>query len=314
MLTLLRPGASDVGELLSSHLGPAIEARWAARRPSPRQVRELQFGTPPTDPRCTVVVPLHGRHDFLLYQLSAFARDPEMAGADLIYVIDDPAIRDATVRLARDISPLWPVPFRVIDPGTNLGYAGANNLAASRGRGDLLLLLNSDVLPDRPGWLGRLDAKLDALPRCGVLAPRLLFEDGSIQHDGITFRPHPRVPSIWINDHPGKGLPVSLAASQEDEVVPAVTGACMLLRRQTYLELGGLDEGYVMGDFEDSDLCLRLREQGLRTYVVRDESLYHLEGMSRGHAPRSEWRPRVTLYNAWRHTRRWEATLREVSS
>jgi GT2 family glycosyltransferase len=136
-----------------------------------------------------------------------------------------------------------------------------------------------------------------------------LFEDGSIQHDGIGFVPHPQLPEIWLNDHPGKGLSPAEAPPPEDVEIPAVTGACMLLRRDTYLELGGLDDEYVIGDFEDSDLCLRLRERELLSYCARGETLYHLERQSLPHLGPADWRAKITLYNAWRHTRRWRDVL-----
>lgn len=309
-----RPNEPDAAQLLSRHVGRAVEGRWQARRPVAKNVQEHQFGLRPTDPPCSIVVPLFARYDFLMYQLSLFARDPELAKMDLIYVIDDERISEAAIRFAHAVAPLWPVPFRMLDLGRNLGYGGANNAGARIAEGAFLLLLNSDVVPDRPGWLGRLCEKHRSLPRCGALAPRLLFEDGSIQHDGITFVRHPKTPEIWLNDHPGKGSAPSFAGESNDVVVPAVTGACMLVRREIYLDLGGLDEGYVIGDFEDSDLCLRLRERDLLSYCARGEALYHLERQSVRHAGDSNWRTKVTLYNAWRHTQRWQSTLGELAT
>jgi GT2 family glycosyltransferase len=308
------PDEPDAAQLLARHVGPAIEGRWQARRPVAQNVQEHQFGVRPTDPPCSIVVPLFARYDYLMYQLSLFARDPELSKMDLIYVIDDERIREATIRLAHELAPLWPVPFRILALGQNLGYAGANNAGARIAEGGFLLLLNSDVVPDRPGWLGRLCEKHRSLPRCGALAPRLLFEDGSIQHDGIKFVRHPKTPQIWLNDHPGKGWAPSLVKESKDVVVPAVTGACMLVRREIYLDLGGLDEGYVTGDFEDSDLCLRMRERDLLSYCARGETLYHLERQSVRHAGDTDWRTKVTLYNAWRHTQRWQSTLEELAT
>jgi GT2 family glycosyltransferase len=314
ILAPFRPDEPDAAQLLARHVGPAVEGRWQARRPVAENVQEHQFGVRPTDPPCSIVVPLFARYDFLLYQLSLFARDPELAKMDLIYVIDDERICEATIRLAREVAPLWPVPFRILALGQNLGYAGANNAGARIAEGEFLLLLNSDVIPDRPGWLRRLCEKHRSLPECGALAPRLLFEDGSIQHDGITFVRHPKTPEIWLNGHPGKGLAPSPAEESKDVVVPAVTGACMLVRREIYLDLEGLDEGYVFGDFEDSDLCLRLRERDLLSYCARGETLYHLERQSVRHTGHTDWRTKITLYNAWRHTQRWQSTLEELAT
>jgi GT2 family glycosyltransferase len=84
----------------------------------------------------------------------------------------------------------------------------------------------------------------------------------------------------------------------------AVTGACMVLRADLARELGGFDEDYAIGDFEDTDLCLRVRRKGLRCAVERRARLFHLERQSQV-TPDKMWRFHVTLLNAWTHTGRW---------
>jgi GT2 family glycosyltransferase len=86
----------------------------------------------------------------------------------------------------------------------------------------------------------------------------------------------------------------------------------MLVDRDTYLDLGGFDEGYAVGDFEDSDFCLRLRERDLLSYCARSETLYHLERQSQALLGSPDLRAKLTLYNAWRHTRRWRDTLEQL--
>ena len=72
-------------------------------------------------------------------------------------------------------------------------------------RGRLLLLLNSDVLPDRPGWLEQMVSFYDAQPDIGALGPKLLFEDDSIQHAGVYFE-READSGLWGNLHYFKGL------------------------------------------------------------------------------------------------------------
>jgi len=98
------------------------------------------------------------------------------------------------------------------------------------------------------------------------------------------------------------------------EAVPAVTGACLLIDRKLFNMLGGMSEDYVIGDFEDSDLCLRVRQHGLKIYYTPDVELYHLERQSMrliGHGS-AWWRQSLTLYNMWKHTRRWGALIPQV--
>jgi GT2 family glycosyltransferase len=70
------------------------------------------------------------------------------------------------------------------------------------------------------------------------------------------------------------------------------------------MQLKGFDESYVVGDFEDSDLCLRVKREGKLCAVDHDVHLYHLERKSQENASES-WRRNLTLYNAWVHQRRW---------
>ncbi len=241
-----------------------------------------------------------------------FSRDADFSRAEIIYVVDDPNIVDEARNMARDLKPLFRMAFRLVFPGANLGFAGANNCGVTYARAPMLVLLNSDVLPCRAGWLSRLGDLYQRLETPGAVGPRLLFEDGTLQHDGIAFQIRSEIPGFILNDHPGKGLPPWLASDVPVEEVPAVTAACLMIDRQLYNELGGLDTGYILGDFEDSHLCLAARAAGRKNYLARSEVLWHLERLSQSLAGTNDWRFRLTLYNAWRHTRKWESVLRPL--
>lgn len=309
LLGRLQVGDANTIGILDRHIGPIIEAIWTAPEPVAAQTVIEDFGRAPESPTCSIIVPLYGRCDFLQYQLSEFSRDPDLSLAEIIYVVDDPNILEAARGLARELHPLFRLPFRMVFPGRNLGFAGANNFGVTHARASLLVLLNSDVLPAKPGWLSRLRDLYEHLENPGAIGPRLLFEDSTIQHDGIAFQTRREFSPLFLNDHPGKGLPIWLAPQTAVEEVPAVTAACLMIDRQIYNELGGLDTGYILGDFEDSHLCLAARHAGYRNYLVRSEALFHLERLSQSLAGDPDTRLARTLYNAWRHTRIWSAVL-----
>jgi GT2 family glycosyltransferase len=83
------------------------------------------------------------------------------------------------------------------------------------------------------------------------------------------------------------------------------------MERRIANELGGFDESFAIGDFEDSDLCLRLARRGLNTAVDLDVTLYHLERQSQV-SSEQRWRQNLTLYNAWLHEGRWGEELRHT--
>jgi GT2 family glycosyltransferase len=113
---------------------------------------------------------------------------------------------------------------------------------------------------------------------------------------------------MWNNEHFFKGLHRSLPAANVPRPVPAVTAACMMIDAASYREVGGLRGMYVQGDYEDSDLCLRLSKIGREAWYLPSVELYHLEGQSYP----SQLRELVGSYNRWLHTAVWDAIIQEL--
>src|SRR3546814_5489014 len=100
-----------------------------------------------------------------------------------------------------------------------------------------------------------------------------MFEDQSLQHavmyfgtDGV---------GNWLNQHYYKGLPRDFGPATVERTVPAVTGACLVTRRDLYARVGGFTEDYIIGDYEDSDLCLKIRREGFDIRYVPERSDEH---------------------------------------
>ena len=288
------PAAARIQE----HLASMVEVEHVER-----------FGEPARSPDFSIVIPLYKRVDLLQHQLAQFASDPELSEADLIYVLDSPELSEATLAEAPRLFELYRVPFRIATLSRNGGFAVANNRGVSLADGRLLLLLNSDVLPTTSGWLGRLAAFYDATPRIGALGPKLLFEDDSLQHAGLYFR-RSAPWAAWENAHYFKGLHRDLPAANVARPVPAVTAACMMIERGLYRELDGLRSIYIQGDYEDSDLCLRLGQAGYDNWYRPEVALYHLEGRSYATATRQA----NARYNTWLHTSRWDQRIERLMS
>jgi GT2 family glycosyltransferase len=298
-------------ELMLNHVYPAI-SRIQARLHGAEIARVLQFGNPPRASEVSIVVPVYKRLDHLEMQLSEFVSDPEIAGADLIYVLDSPDQADEFLDRAAQLTPLYGVPFRVAVLDQNVGFAGANNAGASIASGRLLLLLNSDILPDKPGWLCRMQEFYDSVPHIGALGVKLLYEDDSIQHAGMYFY-QPPGSSVWQDAHYFKGMHRSLPAANVARSVPLVSGACLMIDRTLYQQFGGLRGMFVRGDYEDSDLCLQLTESGRENWYLPDVELYHLEGQSySANAEQASDRYLTNRYNMWVHTHLWHDRIEEI--
>lgn len=307
--------APSFREHIDTCVGPAVREMWKLR-PTPKVKPEIHvFGEVPAKPLVSIIVPIYGRIDLLTHQLSLFAEDPDFKKNELIFVLDDPAQRQDFLSLCKQAFDLFDVPFKTIDADINQGYAPANNLGAGVARGKYLLLLNSDVMPKEAGWLSKLVKYYGKLDKPGAIAPTLLFPDESIQHAGIAFERYEAWGNMWINDHPGKGehleggVPGSLVPRQ----VAAVTGACLLVESRRYNQLGGLTEDYILGDFEDSDFCLKAIEAGYKNYYVSDVELYHLERQSQSMVGDMQWRTRLSLYNCWLQNSRWDILIAQLA-
>jgi GT2 family glycosyltransferase len=293
----------------TKHVLPTV-ARLQERLASMVEVEHVErFGEIPRSPELSIVVPLYKRIDLLQHQLAQFASDRELSEAELIYVLDSPELSEGTLAEAARLFELYPVPFRIATLSRNGGFAVANNRGASLADGRLLLLLNSDVLPSSPGWLGRLAAYHAATPRIGALGPKLLFEDDSLQHAGLYFR-RSAPWAAWENAHYFKGLHRDLPAANVPRPVPAVTAACLMIERGLYEDVGGLRSIYIQGDYEDSDLCLRLGEAGYENWYRPEVVLYHLEGRSYATVTRQA----NARYNTWLHTSLWGPQIERLMS
>ena len=285
---------------LMDQLAPAV-VRLQEELASRVEVEEVEdFGAVPGDPEVSVVVPLYRRVDLIEHQLAQFANDPTMLGAELIYVLDSPELGPELLPRVAELHELYRIPFRLVILSRNGGFAVASNLGVSLAQGRLVLLLNSDVLPDRPGWLPDLVAAHDSIPEAGVVGAKLLYDDGSIQHAGLEYRRNP-ASGGWQLAHAFKGLHRGFDKAAERRPVPALSGACLLLERELFEDLGGLSVDYVKGGYEDAELCMRLQERELEAWYVPEVELFHLEG--RSYVPSET--DMSNRFNAWLFDQRW---------
>lgn len=297
----------DVGpELLDRCLTPAAERLHRVASAEPLEIEVLRIGAPVAKPKVSLVIPLYRNLRFLRHQISAFARDPMLREAEVIYVLDSPEQRTEAEHLLRGICGLTGLPVTLVLHGRNAGYATACNSGAAAATAPTLLMLNSDVVPDVPGWLAPMQARLAADERLGCVGPKLLFDDGSLQHAGLYFARGPG--DDWYNCHYFKGFPRHYPAADQARDVPGVTGAAMLMRRSAWDEVGGFSAGYIVGDYEDSDLCLRLRQAGYGILYEPAAELFHFERQSI--AQHGGYAGTVAAaYNRRLHHRKWASTI-----
>lgn len=268
-------------DVLLHHLlrqGERVQAvRPSAHRPGGF---ELAWHLPEPLPRVRVVIPSRDRPALLedcLNSLEATRR----AIVPEIVVIDHASVEAATAETLRRWIRRLGSRLQVVRDEGAFNWSRLSNLGADRADTELLLFLNDDVMALDPGWLEAMAAQA-LRPAIGCVGAVLLYPDGGgLQHAGMVlgFGPPPGTP-----EHAYRGLPechgVHRGRSRFLTGWPAVTGACLMVRRESFLAVGGFDEALPV-EGNDVAFCLALTERGLRHVVEPSARLVHLECQSR---------------------------------
>lgn len=225
-------------------------------------------------PHVSIVVVCYGKREVTQRMLESLESTLGPAlGRELELVLVDNASPDDTADLLR----AWEDRATVLLLGENRNFSGGNNAGVAAASGEIVIFLNNDTIV-RPGVLEALAEEVGD-PTVGAAGPRLLYLDNTIQHAGVA----------WHRSRAGTVHPFHLFRHEPGDLPAAggvydldvVTGACLAMRRQLFLELGGFDERYRNG-LEDVDLCCRLRVAGYRVVYRGDQWLFHAEGATRG--------------------------------
>jgi len=191
-------------------------------------------------------------------------------------------------------------PFTILLNEKNLGYAGSNNRAAAVARGELLVLLNNDLVLT-PGWLEPMLDLHATLPKPGAIGNvQLRADTGEVDHAGIYVtvkgKPEHDIASYSLARKPH-------AASRPS---PAITAACLLIGHALWQELGGFDDEFMNGG-EDVDLCFRASAKGHINAVA-------LRSVIRHHISASPGRKQHDERNAYLLTLRWKKELIQLGA
>lgn len=158
-------------------------------------------------------------------------------------------------------------------------FSRLNNLAARHAKSEILCLLNNDIEMQDGHWLSTL-VRFALSPDVGATGPMLTYPDGSIQHAGVVIGMGDAAGHMCRFSIPGQGGDLGWHGTVRS--VSAVTAACLVVRREAWDAVGGLDEKCFAVAFNDVDFCLKLQRAGYRNVYVPAVSLIHHESLSRG--------------------------------
>jgi glycosyltransferase involved in cell wall biosynthesis len=228
-------------------------------------------------PRISIVIPtcLH-KPEMVTRCFNGLVERTDYPNLEVIIVLNNVAdIASAQTFLGK-----WPFAVRVWDgPFT---WSGINNFGARNASGDYLLFLNDDVEPIDPSWLKHM-VRLARMQSVGAVGAILKYANNVLQHAGITISNHTgdmyHCGRHLLRFCSGNELHIERIAHRDHEC-RAVTGACLLTRRDCFEQVNGFDENLEVAT-NDIDYCLRLGEKGYSTVISAASVLIHHEGISR---------------------------------
>ena len=256
-------------------------------------------------PKVSIIVPTRNAHQLFERCIRSLIALTDYPDYELLLIdngSDDPKALAAFASLEHDPR------VKVLHDNSPFNFSALNNRAARHAQGELLLLLNNDTEFTESTWLREMVA-LAVRPEIGCVGAKLYYPDGSIQHVGlvtgicgVATHVHVKMPG----DAPGHFNRAVLL-----HAVSVVTGACLMVRRALYEQLGGLNEEHLAVAYNDVDFCLRVQQRGLRNVITPFAQLVHHESATRGSdsTPQNADRFRKELAymkKVWGHQLDWD--------
>jgi GT2 family glycosyltransferase/glycosyltransferase involved in cell wall biosynthesis len=244
-------------------------------------------------PDVTIVIPVFNKIAFTRQCLDRIWRHTPEGVPHEVVVVDNGS-SDGTREFFEQA--VFPGTCRYHRNETNLGFAKGNNVGAGLSRAKYLLFLNNDTLV-QPKWLDDMVGLAESDPGVGIVGIKQLFPyTNTTHHTGIVFI------DGGIPQHLYPHTDARLPLVNKQREYQAINGACLLIRRDLFESCGRFDEGYVNG-YEDIDLCMTVRQRGLKVVCCTSSFIYHYGQITDGRTAADD-------RNAARFASRWAARVR----
>lgn len=276
----VKPWAFEAGRrAVQAHCDRIGLEAWVERDPEDPGIYHLEPRLSAQSP-VSIVIPTRGQEREIRYRpvvLVEHCVESIVSGSSYenyeIVVVADAATPAATLGRLRELAGER---LRLVEFDRPFNFSAKINAGAARSEGEHLVLLNDDVEVATSNWLERM-VMYSQLPEIGAVGGRLLLEDGRLQHGGVGFEGglpgHPYYG--WPGDAPGYANALKIARN-----LLAVTGACLMSRKELFDRVGGLSLDFPV-NYNDVDYCLKLHAEGRRSVYDPDLVMHHFESSSR---------------------------------
>jgi len=251
-------------------------ARQVLITPSIAGHSRIIYALPAEPPLVTIIIPTRDQLKLLQTIVTGILQHTDYPALELI-IVDNGSVATETLNYLQQLQQDQRI--RVLRHDAEFNYSQLNNLAAFQARGEILALLNNDLEIIHSDWLKEMVSHA-LRPEVGAVGAKLYYSNNTIQHAGVI------VGLGGLAGHGFKFLPRQFAGYYWKPFLTqnysAVTGACLVLRKEVYEKVGGLNEVQLKVAFNDVDLCLKIRAQGYWIVWTPHAELYHHESVSRG--------------------------------
>ena len=244
--------------------------------PAPGLYR-MKHPLPAQPPMVSIIIPIRDKVELLKICIDSIQQKTDYENWEIL-VVDNQSVEAATLAYLAEIQ--QGPRIRVLRYDKPFNYSAINNFAVEHATGEVLALLNNDVEVIAKEWLTEMVSHA-VRTGIGAVGAKLLYSNGIVQHAGVI------IGIGGVAEHAHKYLKGDDHGYCHRAVVTqnlsAVTGACLVVRKSCYLEVGGLNEADLAVAFNDIDFCLKLMDAGYRNMYTPYAKLFHHESISRGH-------------------------------
>lgn len=291
--------------LFKQCIAPATLALGKAGSRESTEIQIKNIGKPIVEnPIASIIIPINKNFDQFKVQFAIMANDASVRKSELIYILSSAEQQNHWEKILENYSYLYDLPVKLISTKSGNDYGTLTNIGVAEAKSDHYISMLPNVLPKTQNWVSVMVDFYRNIENIGALTPKLIYEDLSIQHAGMSFtKDHG---DSWNYQHFYQGLSSNYSLAQKSCPVPAVNGVCMMFSRHVHQQVHGLSTDYLVPESEASDFCLKNLELGYKSWYFSKVEMYYFE-------KQSYFTDAINRYNLESQSKKWHDLLSNLN-